>query len=59
MAAGISKLDLTKPANTPKIKNKIAGSNIALMGTPLNGILGKRDHCVKSILMSLYIDKNL
>jgi hypothetical protein len=28
IAGGISKLDLTAPAKTPKIKNKIAGSRI-------------------------------
>jgi hypothetical protein len=28
MAGGISKLDRTAPAKTPKIKNKIAGSSI-------------------------------
>jgi hypothetical protein len=35
MAGGISKLDFTKPANTPKIKNKMAGSKKIFINNPL------------------------
>jgi hypothetical protein len=35
MAGGISRLDLTLAANTPKTKNKIAGSKKACMNSLL------------------------
>ena len=35
MGCGISRLDLTSPANMPKIKNKMEGSNKLFINFPL------------------------